>query len=196
MKPRANALPLWYRRSLRERKGHVHPLKLASAFILAVICFSAVGRVMADPSSAWTSLKEESLGIQIEHPPEWRVKRSSDQVVLSNVDQFSEESDETLANESTFVIARHVGKNPQKLPIDKWFNQKHFEKNASTPPQRQTTVTISGYPAIRIEYSGIGRWAAYFIAINKDVLEISYPVSQPKFASIYTKMLESLRFIK
>jgi len=90
-------------------------------------------------------------------------------------------------------VRLRTGANPQQLAIQQWFDQ-FFAKGFSVSPLSRFNTTIDGRPAVRIETSEIGRTVHFYVALNADIIEVAYSLSNVQFLSDYQAVLSSIRF--
>ena len=151
-------------------------------------------------SNQWKTYTNKEYGFEIKYPGNWHLGEKDSGSLFSfhvgNVKKYSEEiSDESLANESYFGINIRKDDNPNKQDVEDWYNN-NLKGNTSNEPRSKIITTIEGFPAIKIEVIEIKYFAHIFIARGANILEIIYPVSQPKFTNIYEQILSTFKFIR
>lgn len=135
----------------------------------------------------------ESTGFRISYPPEWSAHDSPDGVVFRNVPTPSLLSDTALQSESFFEVRFLETANPGMLDVDQWFNE-YFANGFPEQPLLTSRLTVSGYPALAIEVSELGRRRHVYVTAGSGVVVITYGLFAPSFISTYEAMAQSIRF--
>jgi hypothetical protein len=112
---------------------------------------------------------------------------------VSNVQRLSPVEDSASVSESFFGVRLLKNANPTRLPMDQWFEQ-YFVNGFAGPVRSRASATVGGRLALRVEASGIGRWAHVYVPVDSDVTEVFFEVSQTGFVGQYEAMLASLQF--
>ncbi|MBI4086873.1 hypothetical protein HY416_02740 [Candidatus Kaiserbacteria bacterium] len=145
----------------------------------------------------WNIYENKRYGFTVEYPSDWFIRTSSepsfDRVIFSNIRKPSETSEESLQNESVFVIDIQRDANPQVLDIEEWYRE-FSTRGFSSEPDSEVRTTVGGRPAMRMEISTIGRDLHFYTFHGTDVVDLIYKISQPKFKETYEKMLSSFKF--
>ena len=149
----------------------------------------------------WPTHSSRTIGVEFRYPRDWYVQERADTlstIRVSNVEKQSELSDEALATEAAFLIQVEKNRNPSMLSLQEWY-KRNLENSMSSRPTKFEWVAMggdAGMSAIRIEVPGIGTIAHLYIARGVDIIEISYPASQPKFRYTYDLILATLNVAK
>lgn len=149
----------------------------------------------------WPTHSSRSIGVEFRYPRDWYVQELADTlstIRVSNVEKQSELSDEALANEAAFLIQVGKNRNPSILSLQEWY-KRNLENSMSSRPTKFEWVVAggdAGSSAIRIEVPEVGTIAHLYIARGADIIEISYPASQPKFRYTYDLILATLKVVK
>jgi len=152
-------------------------------------------KVLVTGVISWPAINDSILGVSLNYPPAWTIQRDSriNRISLSNVQHLSPISETSLSTEALLEVRLRTGANPQQLAIQQWFDQ-FFAKGFSVSPLSRFNTTIDGRPAVRIETSEIGRTVHFYVALNADIIEVAYSLSNVQFLSDYQAVLSSIRF--
>lgn len=168
-----------------------------TALCLAISCAIASPACGRQPTQPTTKQGTASaFGVTAIYPPSWVIQPTGapTTVNISNVDRLSNESDAALASESLFQIRVITDANPARIGIDQWFEE-YFDAAARSEILTRTSAVVGGRPAVRIEVVEAGGAVAHFyVALNSDVIELSYRSSQTVFADQYQEILNSVTF--
>jgi hypothetical protein len=170
-----------------------------AVLILAFVGLTLAGGVACHQSSSTAPTASQAanlqvMGLSVAQPSSWstQVSGSPTTVNISNVSVLSDVASSSASGEALFQLEQLQGANAARMPIEQWFDS--YFRNTSDGFVSRSSAIVGGRPAVRIETSGIGRWAHVFVATGSDVIEISFEVSKTAFAGQYEAMLASIKF--
>lgn len=148
--------------------------------------------------SKWNLYEDDEYGFEIKYPTEWLVRdvpKDWDQVVFSNISLASEVSDQSLANESAFVINKSKISNPKNLNADSFVEEKWKGIEAEILYRRNSFIDNKEAVCI-IAFETFGKHLICDLVKNNKEISFDFPVYQEKFIEIYQTILSTFKFTK
>ena len=163
---------------------------------IAAIGFVALrgGSHSTAPLSLLTSAASQVVtGMSITVPSNWTVQSLGAQdVLVSNVAQLSS-MEAGATGEASVRIRRLEMANPQRLPLQQWFDS-YYRNGFDGPIESRVTTSVDGHPALVVDVQASGRYRLTYVSKDADVYLLSFSTLDQRFLVDYDVLLKSVRF--
>lgn len=132
----------------------------------------------------WPTFLSEELGFALQYPPGWYFASEDEDTVEATAPELP----------IKFQIFRHVGANPEFLPIEEWADS--FFSINGIPAEERESLLVGDRETVRIVVHHMFSVDAVhiYIADNPDVIEINYSLYDAGLVPDYEAIVQTISF--